>query len=75
MLLPDKLITYSESVLAKLPILLDALQCEPLSIKDLYLVVQEQMNGVPEFLNALDCLYALQKVIYDHDSGVLKYVD
>lgn len=75
MLLPDKLFTYSESVLSKFPLILDIIKKRPIKVKELYVVVNEKVSGTSEFLDVLDCLYALGKVEYDSKEEVLRYVE
>lgn len=73
MLFPNKLFTYSESVISKFPIILDELS-EPLQVIDLYKRVADRLTGVSEYLDALDCLYALRKIEFDEEGEVLHYV-
>ena len=75
MLFPNKLFTYSESVISKLPIILIELQRESISAVELYKRVADRLTGVSEYLDALDCLYALRKIEFDEEEGVLRYVD
>ena len=74
MLFPNKLYSYDESVLSKLPVLLRILKRRPMSVKELYKQVQWNVSGVDEFIDALDCLYALHKIAYDDEAGVIRYV-
>ena len=75
MLFPNKLFTYSESVISKLPIILIELQWESISAVELYKRLADRLTGVSEYLDALDCLYALRKIEFDEEEGVLRYVD
>lgn len=72
MLFPNKLFTYSESVISKFPIILSELS-EPTSPIELYKRVSDRLTGVSEYLDALDCLYALRKIEFDEEEGVLRY--
>ncbi len=74
MLFPNKLFTYSESVISKFPIILSELQQESISAVDLYKHVADRLSGVSEYLDALDCLYALRKIEFDEEKGVLRFV-
>ena len=74
MLFPNKLFTYSESVISKFPIILSELQQESISAVDLYKHVADRLSGVSEYLDALDCLYALRKIEFDKEKGVLRFV-
>jgi hypothetical protein len=74
MLFPNKVFTYDESVLSKLSVILKKLKRHPMSVKNLYQQVIKEMDGVNEFIDALDCLYALHKIEYDETEGVIRYV-
>lgn len=74
MLLPNKLYSYNESTLSKFPVVLRELRSEPLSVHKLYRRVIKKMDGVNEFIDVLDCLYALRKIEYDENEEVLRYV-
>lgn len=41
---------------------------------ELYQKVQKDISGICEFMDALDCLYALGKIEYDDEQEVLKIV-
>ena len=73
MLFPNKLFTYSESVISKFPIILCELS-EPIAPIEPYKRVSDRLTGVSEYLDALDCLYALRKIEFDEEEGVLHYV-
>lgn len=74
MLFPNKLLTYNESVISKFPFILDELIVSPISVSDLYKQVADRLSGVSEYLDALDCLYALGKIEFNEERGVLCYV-
>lgn len=74
MLLPDKLFSYNESTLSKFPLVLKELRKQPMGVHELYQKVISSMDGVNEFIDVLDCLYALQKIEYDDAKEVLCYV-
>lgn len=74
MLFPNKLCSYNDSILSKFPSVLKVVKKEPISVLDLYHEVIGYMNGANEFIDILDCLYALQKIKYDDENGVLVYV-
>lgn len=74
MLLPNKLYSYNESTLSKFPLVLKELRAQSLSVHELYRRVIKKMDGVNEFIDVLDCLYALRKIEYDEKEEVLRYV-
>ena len=75
MIFPDKLFSYDESVISKFPVILKELKKSPMKVAELYHTVQNKMTDISEFIDALDCLYILNKIEYDSDKEVLKYVD
>lgn len=74
MKLPNKVTSYKESVLSKLTILLDILSVRDLSLIELYLNTRQHFSDTSEFIDAVDCLFALNKLEYDEDLEVLHYV-
>ncbi len=38
-------------------------------------MMQNNVSDASEFLDVIDCLYALRKIDYDSDKGTLNYVD
>lgn len=74
MLLPNKLYSYNESILSRFPTVLKELKKQPLGVHELYQKVIGKLDGVNEFIDVLDCLYALHKIEYDEQEGVLHYV-
>ena len=74
MLLPNKLISYDQSIFPKFPIILKELKCSPMSVHKLYKRVIKKVSGVSEFIDTLDCLYALGKIEFDEEKEVLRYV-
>lgn len=74
MLLPNKLYSYNESILSRFPMVLKILKKQPISVHELYQGIIGRLDGVNEFIDVLDCLYALHKIEYDDEEGVLRYV-
>lgn len=74
MRLPSKITSYSESVISKFPPVLTALQDADTGVLALYESTMNHFSSIEEFLDTLDCLFALHKVIYDADREVLCYV-
>ena len=74
MKLPSKVITYKSSTIAKFPIILSVLREQDMAPGSLYKKVKSKVEDVGEFIEILDCLYALRKIeLIDH-LGVLHYV-
>lgn len=71
MLLPNKLFSYNQSILSKLPPLLRMLD-EPQKPIDLYHAMQLTTDSPREFMEILDCLYALGKIDLDSEGRLCK---
>lgn len=71
MLLPNKLFSYNQSVLSKLPTFLTALD-KPTNPKYLYLSMKNVIKSPMEFMEVLDCLYALNKIDIDNEGRLYK---
>ncbi|MDO5295546.1 MAG: hypothetical protein Q4F00_02740 [bacterium] len=59
----------------KFPVILSVLSDGSLSPRALYGKVKSHVKDVGEFVEILDCLYALGKIELDEESGELRYVD
>lgn len=75
MLFPNKLITYKESVISKFPYALQELQEGPSSVSDLYKAMSDRVTGISEFMDVLDCLFALNRIEFDEEEEVLRCVE
>ena len=62
MKLPNKVINYNESVLSKLPLVLSLLEKRNYTIYELYDKIKSNLESIDEFLEVLDCLFALNKI-------------
>lgn len=74
MKLPNKVTSYQESVLSKLTVLLDILSVRDSSMIELYFNTKQFFSDTSEFIDTVDCLFALNKLEYDEDLEVLHYV-
>ena len=74
MKLPIKITSYSESVISKFPPILLVLENSDIGIVALYEATMKNFSNVEEFLDTLDCLFALRKIRYDADREVICYV-
>lgn len=75
MKLPNKLFSYNESVISKFPFILEIVsEKENISIMELYHSVNIKFEDISEFLQALDCLYALGKLEYYSNLRRISYV-
>ncbi|MBQ6996416.1 MAG: hypothetical protein IJN64_18315 [Lachnospiraceae bacterium] len=74
MRLPNKVTSYQESVLSKLIVLLDVLCTKDISIIGLYSDTKQCFSDISEFIDTVDVLFALNKIEYNENLGVLHYV-
>lgn len=74
MKLPSKITSYRESVISKFPPILSVLQNADTGILTLYESTMKYFSSIEEYLDTLDCLFALHKVRYDAEREVLCYV-
>ena len=65
---PNKVINYNESIISKFPIILSQLQIKDYSISSLYEKIKNKVENINEFLEILDCLFALNKIKLDENT-------
>lgn len=71
---PSKIISYSESVISKFSLILSVLQIADTGTFALYEATMKHFSGPEEFLDTMDCLFALQRIGYDKEREVFYYV-
>ncbi|MBK1809706.1 hypothetical protein JHL18_03510 [Clostridium sp. YIM B02505] len=64
MIFPNKLRTYEESILSKLPIVLNIILEGKRDILEIYKLCENHFNEVQEYIYVLDILYILNKIKY-----------
>ncbi len=74
MRLPSKITSYSESAISKFPAVLSVLQDADTGVLALYEAATKHFSSIEEFMDTLDCLFALQRIRYDAEREVLCYV-
>lgn len=74
MRLPSKITSYGESVISKFPPVLSALQNADMGVLVLYETTMKHFSNIEEFMDILDCLFALRRIRYDAEREVLCYV-
>jgi hypothetical protein len=74
MKLPNKVTSYEESILSKLTAILDLLSQKNMQIYELYVETRKQYSSYSDFVDTLDCLFALRKIEYLDNEEVLHYV-
>ena len=72
---PSKVTPYKDSILAKFTVVLSVLEVTDMHPADLYKKVRSKVNDVGEFLEILDCLFALGTIEFNDERDVLRYVD
>lgn len=72
MLLPNKIISYNESILSKFPIVLNVLKDKNYLIIDLYEQLKTSLD-IECFIEVLDCLFALGKIEIDYVARSIHY--
>lgn len=74
MKLPNKIVSYKESTLSKAVELLEILSKNDMNIMDLYNASKKQYNSVSDFIETLDCLYLLNKIVFIEESEMIHIV-
>lgn len=66
--MPLKVISYNESILPKLPLVLHYLENGPKKISDVYRYTKGKVTDLSDLFEVLDCLYALGMIDLNGDS-------
>lgn len=74
MIVPNKVISFSESIIGKMPIIIKCLSKEEMTLKELFFTTQDYFE-IDEFIYALDVLFLLDAIKVDMDKGVIIYVN
>lgn len=74
MILPNKLIRFQDSVIAKMVYILDEIKLENQSIDILYEKIKDHFDDVNQYILTLDVLYILGKLKVDEKARVILYV-
>ncbi|EFV74820.1 hypothetical protein HMPREF1013_04846 [Bacillus sp. 2_A_57_CT2] len=74
MIVPNKVIRFSESIIGKMPIILEFISKQDMTIKELLLATQDYFDEIDEFIYSLDVLFLLDSINVDFDKGVVTYV-
>lgn len=70
MKLPNKIYSYSESVLSKLLPLIKILRESDENVVSLYQKSKRHFNNIQDYIDTLDCLYALNKIVLSEDEEI-----
>lgn len=74
MIVPNKVIRFSDSIIGKMPIILEHLLEKDMTVKELYFATQSYFEEIDEFIYSLDVLFLLNIIKVDFDEGVVTYV-
>lgn len=74
MRLPNKVSSYSDSVLGLICPILDLLSQTSMPVYELYRKTATNYASIADFMDVLDCLFALNKIDYCEEEGVIRYV-
>lgn len=74
MIVPNKVIRFSDSIIGKMPIILEYLLKEDMTVKELYFTTQDYFEEIDEFIYSLDVLFLLNAIKVDFVKGVVTYV-
>ena len=69
---PSKVTPYKESIIAKFPMVLEKVEKKDMSPQELYKSMKNKVTDISEFMDIMDCLYALNKI--ELDGEVVRYV-
>ena len=75
MILPNKLISFQDCILAKTVYILEKISDSDFSVIGLYDQVEAHFEDLNEYLVALDVLYVLGKIEYNEELQVIQYVE
>ena len=74
MILPNKLISFQNCILAKTVYILEKISDSDFSVIQLYEQVKTYFEDLNEYMLALDVLYVLGKIKYNEELQVIQYV-
>lgn len=63
MKLPNKIYSYSESTMSKFTPIIEQLENRDESVTSLYQKIKKNFNDIEDYIDTLDCLFALNKII------------
>ena len=72
--LPNKVVTFPESLIWYFPDILEILKSASMKIDDLQKLVASKIDDINLFILSLDALYALGQIDYIEESEMIKYV-
>ena len=74
-LLPSKIISVADSLIWKLPYIIDIVKKGDIAVEELFTSLIHRFEDVSEFILCLDALYLLDRIELDDNNEVIKYVN
>ena len=74
MIIPNKVTSYRESIISKLPIILEKLVEKETNIQNLYFEVEKDFLDINEYILPLDVLFVLDSIELDEGKRSIRYV-
>lgn len=74
MILPDKITTFKESIISKVPVIIEAVAACEKSPVTLWEEIQNKFIDINEYILTIDVAFALGAIEYLKDKQVIKYV-
>lgn len=74
MKLPNKITSYKESSLSKFPTILECIQDCDMTPLELYAKTEKCFDSLCDYIDTLDCLFALKRISLNPDTGRVTYV-
>ncbi len=74
MIIPNKVTSYKESIISKLPIILEKLVEKETNIQNLYFEVEKDFSDINEYILVLDVLFVLDSIELDEGKRSIRYV-
>ena len=71
---PNKVISYKESAIGKLDVLLEITLKRDVSPLELYEETKENFEDIGDYIETLVCLYTLKRVSFNSKTGRITYV-
>ena len=73
-MLPNKVVSLSESIIWYFPDILEPLLQDSMKIIDLWDLLKAKIQDINTFLYCLDALYVLGKIQFNNESEMIEYV-
>ena len=70
MQLPNKLYSYKTSSLSLVPVVLTEIKDKPMPVSELYQRIRPSLEDATDFVDVMDCLYALRAADISDDGEV-----